>query len=378
MIKKLDLYIGRKFLFTYLFMIIVVMSISIVIDISERLRDFTNPESDLTVWQIMTEYYPYFFIHYMNLFSSLIIFLAVLFFTSMMAARSEIIAILSNGVSFGRFTRPYLVVSTLLLVFSLLSNHYWVPEANKRRIDFESKYIWPPGPMENTNLQVDDSTIVHYNRYSPLDHSVTRLWVENWRKDENGLYTMYKDMQVHVALGDSLSNKWTLTKVFVRYINDSSEIVKIIPKVDTVLHFNVKELGIENNKMVAMTTPELLNYLEKQKKKGANNVVNIELTFHERTAYPFAAYVLTLLGLSVASRKSREKVGKSIALGLVISFTYIFFMKMTAVAATNVGLSPAIAVWVPNVFFALIALWVYFDRMKHEEPPSLSFKFWKR
>ncbi|MCB9189348.1 MAG: LptF/LptG family permease [Flavobacteriales bacterium] len=378
MIKKLDLYIGRKFLSTYLFMIIVVMSISIVIDISERLRDFTNPETDLTVWKIATEYYPYFFIHYMNLFSSLIIFLAVLFFTSMMASRSEIIAILSNGVSFRRFTRPYLVVSTILLVFSLLSNHYWVPDANKRRIDFESKYIWPPGPMENTNLQVDDSTIVHYNRYSPLDHSVTRLWVENWKRDENGLYTMYKDMQVHLALGDSLSNNWTLNKVFVRYINDSSEVVKLIPKVDTTLHFNIKELGIENNKMVAMTTPELLNYLDKQRKKGANNVVSIELTLHERTAYPFAAYVLTLLGLSVASRKSREKVGKSIALGLVISFTYIFFMKMTAVAATNIGLSPALAVWVPNVFFALIATWVYFDRMKHEEPPSFDIKFWRR
>lgn len=359
-------------------MIIVVMSISIVIDISERLRDFTNPETDLTVWKIATEYYPYFFIHYMNLFSSLIIFLAVLFFTSMMASRSEIIAILSNGVSFRRFTRPYLVVSTILLVFSLLSNHYWVPDANKRRIDFESKYIWPPGPMENTNLQVDDSTIVHYNRYSPLDHSVTRLWVENWKRDENGLYTMYKDMQVHLALGDSLSNNWTLNKVFVRYINDSSEVVKLIPKVDTTLHFNIKELGIENNKMVAMTTPELLNYLDKQRKKGANNVVSIELTLHERTAYPFAAYVLTLLGLSVASRKSREKVGKSIALGLVISFTYIFFMKMTAVAATNIGLSPALAVWVPNVFFALIATWVYFDRMKHEEPPSFDIKFWRR
>lgn len=359
-------------------MIVVVMSISIVIDISERLRDFTNPESDLTVWKIATEYYPYFFIHYMNLFSSLIIFLAVLFFTSMMASRSEIIAILSNGVSFKRFTRPYLVVSTILLVFSLLSNHYWVPDANKRRIDFESKYIWPPGTMENTNLQLDDSTIIHYNKYSPLDNSVTRLWVENWREDENGLYTMYKDMQVHVALGDSLSKNWSLTKVFIRYINDSSEVVKLIPKVDTTLHFNIMELGVENNTMVAMTTPELFQYLEKQRKKGANNVVNIELTIHERTAYPFAAYVLTLLGLSVASRKSREKVGKSIAFGLVVSFMYIFFMKMTTVAATNVGLSPAIAVWVPNVIFALIAFWAYYNRMNNEEPPRFNLRFRKK
>lgn len=378
MFKKLDLYIGKKFLYTYLFMIIIVMSISIVIDISERLRDFTKPDTDLTVWRIMTEYYPYFFIHYMNLFSSLIIFLAVLFFTSMMAQRSEIVAILSNGVSFRRFTRPYLIVSTLLLVFSLFSNHYWVPDANKRRIDFENKYIWPVNAIDNTNLQIDDSTIVHYSRYSPLDHSVSRLWVENWKKDENGLYTMYKDMQVHVAIGDSLSNEWSFTKVFVRYINDSSEVVKLIPKVDTTMHFNIKELGIENNAMVAMTTPELLIYLEKQRDKGANNVVNIELTLHERTAYPFAAYVLTLLGLSVASRKSREGVGKSVFFGLIVSFTYVFFMKMTTVAATNVGLSPALAVWVPNIMFAVIAALVYFNRMRNEEPPRFNLRWRKK
>lgn len=359
-------------------MIVVVMSISIVIDISERLRDFTKPDTDLTLWKIATEYYPYFFIHYMNMFSSLIIFLAVLFFTSMMAQRSEIIAILSNGVSFRRFTRPYMLVSTLLLVFSLASNHFWVPDANKRRIEFENKYIWPVGAIDNTNLQLDDSTIVHYSRYSPLTHSVSRLWVENWKKDESGLYTMYKDMQVHVAVGDSLTNNWTLTKVFIRYINDSSEVVKIIPKVDTVLHFNAKELGIENNAMVAMTTPELMKYLEKQRNKGANNVVNIELTLHERTSYPFAAYVLTLIGLSIASRKSREGVGKSMFFGLLISFSYVFFMKMTTVAATNVGLSPAVAVWVPNVIFAVVAFLMYYNRMKNEEPPRFDLRFWKK
>lgn len=359
-------------------MIVVVMSISIVIDISERLRDFTKPDTDLTIWKIVTEYYPYFFIHYMNMFTSLIIFLAVLFFTSMMAQRSEIIAILSNGVSFRRFTRPYMIVSTLLLVFSLVSNHFWVPEGNKRRIEFENKYIWPVYDIDNTNLQIDDSTIVHYSRYSPLTHSVSRLWVENWKKDETGLYTMYKDMQVHVAKGDSVTNNWTLTKVFIRYINDSSEVVKIIPKVDTVLHFNSKELGVQNNIMVAMTTPELMVYLEKQRNKGANNVVNIELAIHERTAYPFAAYVLTLLGLSVASRKSREGVGKSMFFGLLVSFSYVFFMKMTTVAATNVGLSPAIAVWVPNIIFSVVAFFMYYNRMLSEEPPSFNLKFWKK
>jgi lipopolysaccharide export system permease protein len=358
-------------------MIMIVMSISIVIDISERLRDFTKPDSELTFGMIALDYYPYFFIHYMNLFSSLIIFLAVLVFTSMMASRSEIIAILSNGVSFRRFTRPYLIVSTILLVFSLLSNHYLVPHANKRRVDFENKYIWPVGAINQTNLQLDDSTIIHYQSLSPLNSTIDRLWIENWRVNENGLYEMYKDMQVNLAEGDSLSNDWKLNRVFIRYINDSSEVVREITSVDTTLHFSISELGFVNNAMSTMTTDELIKYRDVQKMKGSNNLTTIEIVLYERTAYPFAAYILTLLGVAVASRKSREGVGKSIFIGLLICFMYIFFMKMTTVAATNVGLSPAIAVWVPNVIFAVLALILYWDRMRNEEPPRFKWKFWK-
>ncbi len=353
------------------------MSISIVIDISERLRDFTKPESELTFGMIALEYYPYFFIHYMNLFSSLIIFLAVLVFTSMMASRSEIVAILSNGVSFRRFTRPYLIVSTLLLVFSLLSNHYWVPHANKKRIDFENKYIWTTTNLQNTNLQIDDSTIVHYGSFSPISSSVNRLWIENWKYNDEGVYEMYKDVQINIAKGDSLSNSWELTNVFVRYINDSAEVIKEIQKVDTVLNFSIAELGFVNNAMEAMTTDELIVYRDKQKERGSTNLTAIEIVLYERSAYPFAAYILTILGVAVASRKSREGVGKSIFTGLLICFLYIFFMKMTTVAATNVGLSPAIAVWVPNVIFALIAIVLYWDRVRNEEPPRFNLKFWK-
>ena len=353
------------------------MSISIVVDISERLRDFTKPDTDLTLYKIVFDYYPYFFIHYMNMFSSLIIFLSVLVFTSMMASRSEIIAILSNGVSFRRFTRPYILVSTLLLVFSLLSNHYWVPHANKRRIDFENKYVFPVTALNQTNLQIDDSTIIHYQSLSPLNSSVNRLWVENWKVNKDGVYEMYKDMQINLAEGDSLSKKWKLTKVFVRHINDSAELVKEFGVLDTVLHFSIRDLGFVNNAMATMTTDELIVFRDSEREKGSKNLTAIEIVLYERSALPFAAYILTLLGVAVASRKSREGVGKSIFIGLLICFLYIFFMKMTTVAATNVGLSPAIAVWVPNVIFAILAIMLYWNRMNNEEPPRFKWKFWK-
>ena len=362
--KILDWYITRKFLGTYIYMILAVMSIAIVIDISEKLRQFTNPEFNLTAWQIATEYYPYFFLHYVNLFSSLIIFLAVLMFTSLMAQRSEIIAILSNGVSFFRFTRPYMVVSTFLLIFALMMNHYFVPFANKKRLEFESKYTPVVGAFKNMNLQMNENTIVHFNSFDAKNNNVYRMWVETWEKDKEGRVMLKRDMMINSAHGDSLSNKWTLTNVFIRTLKDSSEDIKKIPALDTVLNFNVKDLGQRDNIMESMTTKELWEYRNEQKKKGANNVANIEIVVYERTAYPFAAYILTLIGISVSSRKSREGVGKHLIIGLSASVAYIFFMKMTTVAATNVGLAPFVAVWVPNAIFTVLASVLYIRRLR--------------
>lgn len=362
--KKLDWYITRKFLGTYIFMIMAVMSIAIVIDISEKLRQFTDPKYHLTAWEIATEYYPYFFLHYVNLFSSLIIFLAVLMFTSLMAQRSEIIAILSNGVSFGRFTRPYMIVSTFLLVFALLMNHYFVPFANKKRLEFESKYTPVVGSFRNMNLQMDENTIVHFNSLDAKNNNVYRLWVETWKPDVNGMMQLKRDMMIHTAHGDSSSNNWELENIFIRTLNDSNEIIRKVEKLDTVLSFNVKDLGQRDNIMESMTTKELWAYRNSQKKRGANNVANIEIVVYERTAYPFAAYILTLIGIAVSSRKSREGVGKNLIVGLSASVAYIFFMKMTTVAATNVGLAPVIAVWVPNAIFAVLAAFLYIRRLR--------------
>jgi len=362
--KKLDLYISKKFLGTFIFMIMVIMSIAIVIDISEKLRDFTNPDYNLTFWEIALDYYPYFFLHYVNLFSSLIIFLSVLFFTGVMAQRSEIIAILSNGVSFWRFTRPYMVVSTVLLIFALMMNHFMVPNANKQRLLFESKYTPVNGSFSNINLQMTEKTMVHYKVFNAKTNVVTRMWIEEWEKNENGLFELRKDMQIMKAYGDSLSNDWKLDKVFVREISDSNEIIKQIATIDTTLNFNVKDLGQRDNIMESMTTSELVEFRNRERNKGSNLVPRIETVLYERTAYPLATYILTLIGIAVSSRKSREGVGKNIIIGLTASVPYIFFMKMTTVAAMNVGLAPIVAVWVPNVIFAVVAAVLYAKRLR--------------
>lgn len=339
------------------------MSIAIVIDISEKLRDFTNPDYNLSVGEIAFGYYPYFFLHYANLFSSLIIFLAVLLFTGKMAQRTEIIAILSNGVSFKRFTRPYMLVSTFLLLVALSMNHFIVPHANKKRLEFESKYTPVNGLFKDVNLQMNEKTIVHYNGLNAKTNTVIRLWIETWEKNAEGNFEMRKDVQVNRAYGDSLSNNWKLENVFVRVIGDSNETVYTKSTIDTVLGFGVTDLGQRDNIMESMTTSELVEFRNDQRSKGSTILPQIEIVLFERTSLPFAAYILTLIGIAVSSRKSREGVGKSLVLGLVISVSYIFFMKMMTVAATNVGLAPVIAVWVPNIIYSVIAVWLYFKRM---------------
>lgn len=363
--KKLDIYIIRKFLGTYIFMILAVMSIAIVIDVSEKLRDFTDESNNLSFLDVAFGYYPYFFLHYVNLFSSLIIFLSVLFFTSFMAQRSEVIAILSNGVSFTRFTRPYMIVSTLLLVIALLMNHLVVPHSNKKRLEFESKYITlVEGNFKKVTVEIDSNTIVRFDHINTRHNKVNRLWVENWATNKEGNYEMTSDMQVNSAKGDSVLYNWELHNVFIRRIKDKGEDIIRYNKIDTLLNFNTKDLAQRSNIMEAMNTEELIKFRNREKEKGSSMLTNIEIVLYERTAYPFATYILTLIGVAVSSRKSREGVGKNLIVGLIASVTYIFFMKMTTVASTNVGLSPWIAVWVPNVIFSFVAAYLFLQRIK--------------
>ena len=360
--KKLDWFIIKKFLGTYVFMICVVMSISMIFDVSEKLRDFMSPENNLTISSILFDYYPYFFIHYANMFSSLIIFLSVLWFTSFMSQRSEIVAILSNGVSFLRFSRPYIIASTFLLIISVFMNHFVAPYANKNRLEFENQYTRYNVHFKDAHLELEKGTIVSYRQFLGNTTKVRRLWVEKWEEKEDSCWELKSDMQVERAFGDSLTNNWTLYNVFIRKIGEVNDEIIIKKRIDTTLNFNIKDLGQRAEVTFAMTTPELLNYKKSEEKKG-NSVATIEISNYERTAYPFAAYVLTIIGIAVASKKSREGVGKNLVIGLLCGLVYIFFMKMTTVATVNVGMNTLIAVWFPNIFFSFIAIFIYYKRL---------------
>jgi lipopolysaccharide export system permease protein len=360
--KKLDWFIIKKFLGTYVFMIGIVMSISMIFDVSEKLRDFMNPDNNLTFFQILFDYYPYFFIHYANMFSSLIIFLSVLWFTSFMSQRSEIVAILSNGVSFLRFSRPYLLASSFLLIISVLMNHFVAPYANKNRLDFENQFTRYNVHFRDAHLELNKGTIVSFRQFLGNTTKVRRLWVENWIEKEDGQWELISDMQVERAFGDSINNNWTLNNVFIRKLGEVNDEIIVKKKIDTILSFNISDLGQRAEITFAMTTPELIDFKKSEEQKG-NPTATIEISNYERTAYPFAAYVLTIIGIAVASKKSREGVGKNLVIGLFCGLIYIFFMKMTTVATVNIGMNTLLAVWFPNLFFSVVALYIYFKRL---------------
>jgi lipopolysaccharide export system permease protein len=241
-------------------------------------------------------------------------------------------------------------------------NHYIAPYANKNRLDFENKFTKYNVNFKDVHLELSEGTIVSYRQFIGNTTTVRRLWVENWKENKNGQWELESDMQVERAEGDSISNNWKLKNTFIRKIGKINDELLIKKIIDTVLSFNIIDLGQRSEITYAMTTPELIKYRAKEENKG-NSIAQIDISRHERTAYPFAAYILTVIGISVASRKSREGVGKNLVIGLCCGLVYVFFMKMTTVAAVNIGWNTILAVWFPNILFSIVAIFLFYKRI---------------
>ncbi len=362
MIKKLDLYIIKKFLGTFFFVMLIILTITVVFDTSEKLEDFLR--NKIPVGEIIADYYVNFVLFYGNMFSSFILFLSIIWFTSKLASHSEIVAILSGGVSFNRLLRPYFLATTLVVALSLFLNHFIVPSANEKRLKFENKYTNYASIYTNRHLELESGVLVYYRWYNLREVMIERLWIEKWKEDSSGANIKYYDLQANRAYGDSLSNEWHLEQVFIREINPNGEVLQEYRQLDTTLSFTPEDFGQRDNHTSTMTTPELIKFRDQQLKRGADNIATIDIIRYERTAYPFASYVLTLIGMAVSCEKKRGGMGINLAIGIAAAISYFFLIKVTTVAATNAGLSPMLAVWAPNLLFSAIAIFIYFRTPK--------------
>lgn len=354
MLRTLDRYIIRQFLGTFFYILIAIMLIAVVFDISEKTEDFAKMKAS---WhEIVLDYYVNFVIYYSNLFSGLLIFLAVLLFTSRLAHRTEVIAMLSSGVSFPRIMWPYFVAATFLTGVSLVTNHYVLPKANKVRLDFEEQHIRSTFRVHDKHLlrEIEPGTIAYFETFSAKEKLGYRFSLEQW---QDGSLT--RKLTADRARYDSVTGAWVVYDYLLRELHPDGDRIQRGQELDTIIPMKPADLGQRWEFAMAMGWDEINAYIAKKFAQGDGSVMPYIIEKHQRTSYPFATYVFTLIGVSVASRKVRGGTGLHLALGVLLALVYIFAMKLTTVAATNAGLDPLLAVWLPNIIFALIGVWIY-------------------
>ncbi|WP_439184124.1 LptF/LptG family permease [Carboxylicivirga taeanensis] len=359
--KKLDLYILRKFLGTFFFAILLIISISVVFDVTEKIDNFFEHGAPLKA--IVFDYYKNFVPYFANLFTPLFVFIAVIFFTSKMAYQTEIIAILSSGVSFRRMMFPYFLGAAIIGLFSFLLGGYVIPPANQTRIQFENVYVKnkPARGLEKIHMQIEPGVFVYMDKYRTYSGRGDYFSMEKYDGKE-----LVSKLSARYAEFDSTSGKWGLRDYVLREFSDGVEHkISAGSKVDTLIpNVTPKDFKEERKYFEMMTNTELDAYIEAQRARGVGNLEEFLIEKYKRIASPFSAFILTLIGVSLASRKVRGGMGLHIGVGIALSFSYILFMTISTTFAVNGNMNPMLAVWLPNIVFTAIAFYLYIKAPK--------------
>lgn len=370
MLKILDRYILKRFIGTFVFSITLMLSIFIVFDISEKLQNFIA--SKVPVKEIIFDHYLNFIPYYGNLFSPLFTFISVIFFTSKMAYKTEFVAILSSGTSFKRILRPYMIGAALITGLSLVLNHFIIPKSNRIRIGFEDRYINDGYNTDEINIhrQIAPNTVLYLGNYDNHANTATQISIEKTANNKQTSMLKGESMK-----WDSIEKTWTLFNVFERkLIYTELDSVKpgmpkhiykethtFYPSKKIRIDFTPKDMIRFQSKIEVLPYFELKKFIIKEKLKGSSRIEFFEVEMYKRTAFPFATFILTIIGVSISSRKIRGGVGLHIALGLVLSCVYILFMHISTTFATSgsTNITPIIAVWIPNIIFSFVAFYLY-------------------
>lgn len=355
MLKKLDVYIIKQFLGTFFFSIALIITIAIVFDFSEKIDNFIDKEAPIKA--IFLDYYLNFIPYFANLFSFLFTFIAVIYFTSRMANRSETVAIRASGVSFARFLRPYFISAFIIAVISFFLSALIIPKANSVRLDFEEKYIRGHYYYSDRNIhkQVQPGTFIYMESYNNRVDIGYNFSIEHF---EDG--KLKRKLMSDYIKWDSTKNKWTIHNYYIRHIKGNRETLEKGARKDTTLRIQPKEFKRRLNFVETMTLGELDDYIDEQYLRGNSHMENFLIEKHKRIAFPFSSFILTLIGASLASRRVKGGTGAHIGLGIALSFTYILFMQVSFQFAIGGTMSPLLAVWIPNIIFGIVAGILYY------------------
>ena len=355
-LKRIDTYLIAKFLGTYFFSILLIISIAVVFDFSENSDKFTMYNAP---FMGLVKYYMNFVPFYTNLFSALFVFIAVIFFTSKLADNSEIIAMMSTGISFGRLLRPYLLSSALIAVISFYLGSEVIPRGSVKRIEFELIYKSRNKTQvaEHMQLQVDTGVIAYLDYFDGDRKVGYRFSLDKFQNKSLVSHLVAQRIQ-YDTLADERFH-WKLYDVKIRTLQGLREHITTKSYIDSLIIMEPSDFLAIKNQQQAMTNQELLDYIERQQLRGSSNIKIYEVEYYKRFADPFAAFILSTIGLCLSFRKRKGGMGGSLGIGLGLSATYIMLQTVSSTFAINSNWPPMLAAWVPNILFTAIAIYLY-------------------
>jgi len=356
-IKRMDSYLIRKFIGTYVYSIVLIISISIVFDVNENLAKFTTNHAPLKA--IIFDYYANFVPYFANLFSPLFVFIAVIFFTSKLAGNSEIIAMLACGMSFKRLLRPYLISAALIAALNFYLGSYIIPKGNIVRHNFESLYKNNKKitTASNVQLQVAPGVIAFISQYDDLTRTGYGFTLDKFENKK-----IVSTLSANVVQYDTISDSryhWKLQNYKIRTLTGMREKITSGTTLDTIIQMEPMDLVFSKGQQETLTSPELRRYISKQQQRGSQNVVQYEVEYHKRIATSFASFILTIIGVSLSSRKRKGGMGMYLGIGLALSFSYILLQTVSATFAIQANTPPVLAAWIPNILYSFIAYYCY-------------------
>lgn len=356
-IRRIDWYIIRKFIGTYIYSIALIIAIAIVFDFNENLSKFTEYHAPARA--IIFDYYANFIPYYSNLFSPLFVFIAVIFFTSKLAGNSEIIAMLASGISFKRLMRPYMLSCVLIASLSYYLSASVIPHGTVIRHNFESQYrnSRKQTAADNVQLQVAKGVIAYIQHY---DDKTKHGYGFSLDKFENKkLISHMTAMEIQYDTIADSKYHWNVTGWKIRQLRGLREHITSGANLDTLIQMEPTDLVYSKGQQETFTSAELKDYISKQVDRGSGNVVQYQVEYHKRIASSFASFILTIIGFSLSARKRKGGMGLYLGLGLALSSLYIMLQTVSATFAINANAPPILAAWIPNIIFALVAYFCY-------------------
>ena len=355
MIRILDWYILKRYLGTFVTLFLIFIPIGIMANLAEKIDNIFDNE---VPFKEVVKFYGNFTIHFANLLFPLLLFISVIWFTSKLANKTEIIAFLSSGVSFNRFLRPYIIGATIVSAIALYGGMFVVPKASKNYNEFKNQYLSSSRKKEqkasvNLYRQVDDNEFIYAYGFYPKEKIALRFTLEHFENDK--MTHKISARRLKYREKDSI---FELSGYVKRTITDNGDIIETKSSLDTVFNFDIDKLTPVSYVAETLNYKELKQFVKEEEKRGSPNLNAYKVVQYKRWSLPVAAYILTIIAVSVSSIKRRGGMGANLAFGLVIAFGFVFFDKVFGTLAVQSDFSPLIAVWFPNVVFAVLAMYL--------------------